>query len=815
MRIIFHPFDFQYKIRNNQALVYLYGKLPDGKTICVIVPHEPFFYAKIKDIAAMREKLLVLSVSLGNEQGKITRWQEVEKELLGKKEQFYQIFTTVPKAVPPLSRELEQMGIPCYEKDILFVHRFLRDTGILPFGEVEAEGEFRTDMELRVPAFFASSVIPQSHAVLKKLKVLALDIETYAKTRIIDMVKNPILMVAFSGIDEQGKIFKKLLTWKHFQHSLEYVEIVSDEAALLKRVHDILLEYQPDALATYNGDGFDLPYLKIRADKWKVPLTVGLDFSAVVAGEDSKIAGMLHLDLHQFVRRIFGRNMKTDSYSLDNVAGELLGHGKHKVDLDILHRVWDNEPEKLEEFCRYNMHDADLTLQLCQKLLPDMIEFSQITGLPTFDGIRQSFSRLVEAYILKRAGEFNVLAPNKPVAQQIDQRMDQQYEGGFVYQPTPGVYQNIVVFDFRSLYPTVISAHQIGPETLQCDCCKENTVPGFPEYWFCRKKKGFLPLILEELIARRADVKRLVKQAEGREKNMLEARSYALKLLANAFYGYLGFYGARWYSFASARATTAYARNYIQSTIEKAQQAGFQVIYADTDSCFLLLGSQELGKASAFMESINRHLPGQMELELEGHYRRGLFVALKGGDKGGSDKGAKKKYALLRDNGSLKITGFETVRRNWSALAKDVQKDVLLLVLEEKTQEALQYVRQVVEELKQGRITTERLVIKTKLTRGLGDYSSIGPHVMVARRMQEKGYPVGAGTMVLYVIQQGVGIIRDRAALPEDVPAGKYDGDYYLKHQIIPAVESIFAVFGISEDELFSESKQTGLGKYF
>src|SRR3989338_4728044 len=103
-----------------------------------------------------------------------------------------------------------------------------------------------------------------------------------------------------------------------------------------------------------------------------------------------------------------------------------------------------------------------------------------------------------------------------------------------------------------------------------------------------------------------------------------------------------------------------------------------------------------------------------MELECEGYFPRGLFVAVKG-----TDLGAKKKYALLRESGSLKIVGFETIRRNWSFLAKEIQEKVLQLVLEDKAEEAFTQVIQIITELKEGKIDLSKLVIRTQIPREL------------------------------------------------------------------------------------------------
>src|SRR3989338_2816687 len=823
MKLRFYPYDFDYKRQQDKTIAYLYGKQENGTKVCVLHAHEPFFYAKVHDAdkAVVEKKLKQLSIAGGNEEpARIIRWEEVEKELVGKKQTFWKIFVNYPKAVPLIAEELQSWGLACYEKDILFVHRYLRDTGILPATLVEAEGDFADEPSLRVPAFRAEKIRSISPDLLHHWKILALDIETYAEKKEIDPYKNPILMIAFSGIDENNAAFQKVITWKTFPHTLPFVEHVKDEAALLHRCREIISSYEPDILTGYFSDGFDLPYLKIRAEKLNVPFALSLDGSPILTTAnfrdgESRLKGLLHLDMLKFVKYIFGTNLKTDTYSLDAVASELLGHKKHVVNLDNLANVWNNEPEKLAEFCAYNLHDANLTLQLCQKLLPDMLEFTKLIGLPTNDVIRMRFSRLVENYILKRAMEFNVLAPNKPPRYELEQRMDEHVQGAFVYEPTPGLYENIAVFDFRSLYPSIITAHNIGPEGFRCSCCKsqeEARVPERPEYWFCGKEKKFLPTVLNDIVSRRAEIKKFLKEkkAAGEDAGLLESRSYALKLLANSFYGYLGFFGARWYCKECADATTAYARNYIKSTIGKAREEGFGVIYSDTDSCFLALKEKSLDEALSFMKNINEALPSQMELECEGLYPSGIFVAIKG-----REKGAKKKYALLSDKGKLKITGFETVRRNWSPIAKEVQEKVLRLVLEKKVDEAVLYVKETVKELKQGKIPLKKVLIRTQISRELSQYSALAPHVAIGWQLRKRGEKIGPGTIIEYIIVKGTGLVRDRARIPGDVLEGHYDHTYYITHQLIPAVASIFAVLGYKEEELFAESSQKGLGSFF
>ncbi len=821
MEITFYPFDFEYKIKQGKVLVYLYSRTKDGKKICVIHEHQPFFYAlypsNSKEIIEKIQSVVVQNYDLP---AKVISVEIVEKELIGKKQSFLKIYVNYPKAVPLIAKEIESWGITCYERDVLFIHRYLRDLQLLPMMETKAQGEYIILEQMRLPVFEAVKIEQSQPKSSHNWKILSLDIETYALKKEIDSTNNPILMVGFYGIDSSGKVFEKVITWKKFTTDKPYIEFVQNEKELLEKIKEIILNYDPDILTGYFSDGFDLPYIKTRARVLKVSLDIGSDYSELFApiqdGRDSesKIAGTLHIDILKFIKYIFGKNLKTQSYSLDAVSQEILGHKKEVVNLDTLSSTWDQTPQLLEQFCSYNLHDARLTYQLCAKLLYDMIEFTKIVGLPLYDVIRMRFSRLVESYIMKRAMEFNVLAPNKPLAKEIEHRQEESIEGGFVYEPIPGIYKDLVVFDFRSLYPTIIVSHNIGPESFCCACCKDLPhVPDKEEYWFCQKEKKFLPTVLSDLINRRAIIKKEVKEAQAKGENatMLEARSYALKILANSFYGYLGFFGARWYCLECAASTTAYARNYIKQTFAQAQKIGFKMVYGDTDSCFFELGEKTEVDAIHFMRQINEHLPGDMELELQGYYPRGIFVAIKGG----SEKGAKKKYALISKDKQLKIVGFETVRRNWSEFAKKVQEEVLHLILEDKTQEAVSYIKAIAKKLKEGSIPLKDLIIKTQITRDLASYSSIGPHVHIARSLEMQGERILPGTLVEYIIVKGSGLVRERAKSPSNVKEKEYDASYYLHHQLVPAIDSIFAVLGYKEDELVSDSSQVGLGKFF
>jgi DNA polymerase I len=294
---------------------------------------------------------------------------------------------------------------------------------------------------------------------------------------------------------------------------------------------------------------------------------------------------------------------------------------------------------------------------------------------------------------------------------------------------------------------------------------------------------------------------------EGKKDPVLNARQYSLKIVANSFYGYFGFSGARWYSNECAAAITAYARDYIRKVMQQAEGVGFKVIYGDTDSVFISLGEKSKKHAMDFLKDVNRGLPSLMELSYENFYPRGLFVMKKG-----EAKGAKKKYALIDEEGDIKVTGFETVRGDWSVLAKEVQEKVFEIILREQdVKKAVSYVKDILKKVERKEIPLEKMIIQKQLKKDIRAYESVGPHVEVARRLQERGERVQVGSMIPFIVTEGKGKVRERAQPVDE--STSYDSEYYVNNQVIPVVTSIFEALGYSKDE-FSRRDQSTLGDF-
>ncbi len=802
-KISFFPLDITYKHENNKVVLYIYGKYKKDKVCVVYDKFKPYLLAMPKH-GRLDDALAYLNgriFTLNEKDIKITA-EKTDKIYGNKAVEMIKIFTDFPGDIPILHKEIKKLDFieKTFEYDIKYVTRFIIDNDFIPLQEYTAVGEF-IESDLKVRKFMAERIIPKSDK-LTELKVLAFDIETYPVAN--DPSKYPILMISLYGKD-----FKKVLTWQETK-KLDYLEILSSEKEMLERFVEIISQYKPDVLCGYYSDGFDMPFIKERANVLNLNLDIGLNNSSIQIRKGrstyARIEGIVHIDVFKFIRYIWGPGLNTNVFDLNSVAKELLNDTKKELRITDLKDTWDKEDE-LTRFVEYNLHDSRLAYELCKKILPQIAELVKLTKMPLFDASRARYSKLVEAYLSYESVKDNRIIPKTPTYDMLKERRKTSYQGAYVHEPKPGFYENIAVFDFSSLYPSIITAFNISPETLNGDCRDKNIVPGKPDIWFCRDYKGFIPRVMTELITRRQRIKEMLKTKSS---VYLKARSYAIKTIANAMYGYLGFFAARWYCSECADSITAYGRHFISDVIKRAEENGFRVIYGDTDSVFIHLGNEKLEKAVRFVQGINAELPGMMELTFQGFYLRGIFVELKQ-----SSQGAKKKYALIDEKGNIVIKGFETVRRNWSELAKEVQKRVIEIILKENdVKKALNYVRNVINKINKKALPNDKFIIRTQLKKTISSYESIGPHVAVAKKLKARGIDIKPGDTLEYIITEKHGSIADKAYPVDEVEDKDYDSEYYVKNQIIPGVSSIFKVLGIREQDLTSKRSQSTLSSF-
>ncbi len=719
------------------------------------------------------------------------------------------------------------------EADVPVIRKYLYDCQVDPLkgyeiADTSADSSADSSGSL---ADFSARKATGEFIELEQLRVVGFDIETYAKTKSIDSKQNPILMMALY-VSQHGNVQKFVLTYgrkKSAKSVHDYVELLADEKSMLARFNELLKSLKADIICGYNSDAFDWPYVADRCEKYGIKLDFGVDGSGLTFGGGTLktvyLTGSPHIDICNFIRVNMRSQLKTTTYSLDAVSNEILGEKKIEVAMSDLYKAWDAQDSvKLDRFVEYNLHDSYLCVKLLEKLFPNILEFVGMIRLAVEDATRMSYSQLVESYLMNRTrakniSKLGIMIPPKPSRQDTDDRMAlPPNEGAFVFKPTPGLYKNIVVCDFRSLYPSIIASLNIERSSMNKSTDPADRVPEYNgELYFAKSPKAFIPTVIEDIILRRVEIKRLVKAAgiagNEREKSLLEARSYNLKILANALYGYLSFAPGRWYCEECGGATTAYARHFIKYTIKQAQDAGFNVIYSDTDSIFIELKAHSAADAKKFVAHLNEKLPGIIELQFEDEFSAGIFVGAKNGT-----GGAKKRYALLSTSGKFKITGFEYVRNDWCDYARETQYNVISILLKENDpKKAFEYARGRVKELYagSGSVPIEQLILRDKLSRDVSEYETNLPHVIIARRMQENGEPVGRGKIISYVVTQGKGPIYERVAVPDAVTVSQLDMEYYANNQVIPVVDSIFQVFGYKKEDFAAQKNQTGLGQFF
>jgi len=318
-KIQFHPLDIRYRIVDGKAVIHLFGRTLDGQQIVVLDDSfEPYFWAVLKrkaDIDKFQEKIVKIEVE-GKQKYRVVKTETKKRTYLGQEVDAIKIYTNLPAGVPAIKDVIKDWDMikELHEYDVLFVRRYLIDKGIIMWTTVEAEGEF-INQRMKVGVFKAEKIEQVSDDSIEDPRILAFDIETYNPFgKGVMPEKNPIIMIAF-----HSKNFNKVITWKKFKTKHAYVEFVESEAALLQRFKEIIDTFKPDILCGYYSDGFDLPYIRTRAEKYKVKLDIGLDYSTMSQRRGNfpsvEISGIVHVDVFKFIRTVMRGTLETDTNS--------------------------------------------------------------------------------------------------------------------------------------------------------------------------------------------------------------------------------------------------------------------------------------------------------------------------------------------------------------------------------------------------------------------------------------------------------------------------------------------------------------------
>jgi DNA polymerase-2 len=476
------------------------------------------------------------------------------------------------------------------------------------------------------------------------------------------------------------------------------------------------------------------------------------------------------------------------------VAQELVGRGKKLAATaarDKLAEIRRMYAEDKSELAAYNLEDCRLVLDIFQAtdLLGFAMERAHLTGLP-MDRQGGSVAAFDHLY-LPRLHRRGFVAPDVGIDVDV---VDSP--GGHVLDSVPGLYRDVVSFDFRSLYPSIIRTFQIDPLGLLQP--GEDPIPGEEGATFAREG-AILPALIDTLHEARS----------GAIGSGNVALSRAIKIVMNSFYGVLGTPGCR---FFDSRLPTSITRRGHQ-ILERARaffaERGLPVIYGDTDSLFVHFeGAPNAVEATArgkdlaatltrtLAEEIARdyRVESKLELRFDALYTRFLMPTTRG-----SERGSKKRYAGLSVNAtgdgsaSLTLRGLEAVRSDWTPLARRVQVELLRrLFADEPFREWLEGLPK---ELASGSLDHE-LVYRKRLRRELDEYAGAAPpHVRAARLRQGEGAGESDSEVEYVVTIDG----------PQPLSAARrapIDYDHYLEKQLAPVCDVVLVMLGTSFEKI-------------
>ena len=785
----FQLLDVSYEIINNSPIINLWGRDANNKKILLIdTTFRPYFYL-LQDKDSDSEKIKQEILSKSKVKSPIINIEDVKMSYIGRPAKALKVTTIIPESVREYREVLSNIeGIKdVLEADIRFSFRYTLDKNLYPMRwykvdarPLEKRTAYRVDEIYEINGEITEDESRINVNPLDGLKIMAFDIEVYNPQRTPDPSKDPIILISIKFNDNNDTL---LLEAKGH-----------DDSEVIHKFIELIRKEDPDIIIGYNQNKFDWPYLIERSKLYKIKLDVGRKVDSIpnpsVFGHYS-IQGRLNVDLYDFAEELQEVKIK----SLDEVADYLGVKPKDKrvnIDWWLIAQYWD-DIEKRNILKQYSVDDVESTLGLAYKFLPFGAQLSIISGLPMDQVVAASVAFRLEARLMREAKKKGELMPNR-----IERNIE-SYMGAVVLKPEPGIHENVAVLDFASMYPSIMVKYNVGPDTLLNDkdeCKVKNKAPEV-NHEFCADNPAFMRLVLERFLKWRSEIKKIMKSYEegSPEYNLLNERQKAIKVLANASYGYLGWAAARWYCRSCAEAITAWGRDLISQTINFARSIGLKVYYGDTDSIFVDNNKEKIDQVINWITKVL-----EFDIKVDKVYKRVFFTE------------AKKRYAGLLENGKIDIVGFEAVRGDWSELAKEVQSNIAELILKTANpKKAIEYVKATIENLKNGKIVLDKLIIWKTLTKEIGQYEAETPHAYAAKLMEKYGYKVVAGSKIGYVIIKGPGSISKKARPYFMVKESDIDTGYYIDKQIIPSALRILGYFGITEKDLKVGSKQPSL----
>lgn len=742
--------------------------------------HKPYLITDISKETLMSYEKLVNSQEF-------VSIEEIEKLdlLTGKMNKYSQIFGKTPLSIGGAPQSMRNIISPAYEADIRYHLNYISDRGLTPgtyynviSGQLvpkkmnipkeikkELDNSFKGEHSERLDMM--NEYMPLLFQPIPDILRCAFDIEVGSEKSKMPNTSNPLEpIISIALADTDGRKICWVLNRDTIKQKSEIKSIeirkFDSELELIDDFLSILVSYP--VILSFNGDSFDAPYLVNRALKLGMEK---VDIPIILRRREASFSTGIHLDLLQFFKqasiRLYAFSGKYESASLDSLSKSLLGKGK------LEHPdTWINEMD-FETLVKYNVLDAELTLQLSQfdnQIVMNLIFIiMRITKMPIYDVTRSPVSRWLHMWLVYEHRKRNYLIPRKEdilmskgSVAASDAIIDgKKFQGAIVLDPHPGIWWNVHVLDFASLYPSIIKTKNLSYETIRCEHpeCKSNLVPEV-NHWICLKKEGLFSVLFG--FVRDTRVKWFKPRAgksnpdedDRRNNNVIQS---SLKVLINAGYGVIGSEAFDFYCPPVAESTTAFAReaimeirNYIQD------QMNVKVIYGDTDSVFLYDPTPEQIIKVIDWGTTNIGI----ELGIDYEFRYVVF----------SDR--KKNYFGITKEGVAVVKGLMAKKSNTPLIIRntftkmlDILKQVYNLdQLENAKSEIRSILNDMISTLKSGEFSVEDISIRITLSRKLKEYTTWTPAVQAVAQL------ISANIRVIEEFHQGDRIEFIKSAVP-------------------------------------------------
>jgi DNA polymerase-2 len=757
---------------SRRPVIQVYGRLEDGTSFLVRDDRQrPHFYIRAADLDRARAMGAAAATAVDRRTFDGAPVVRLEVE--------------VPGDVPGVRDRLHAAEIETFEADVRFAVGYLIERGIKAGCVIEGDATAGKTVDW---IFENPSLRPADVGI--EPRVLSFDIETDLNQRLL------AISVYGPGLDEV------LIVDDRGRTMPERATRCETERAALEAFCERVRDADPDVLTGWNIVDFDLAALARIAARVRHPFDLGRDGGPMrlrkaegyFGSGQASIPGRLVLDGIDLLRGAF---IRMDDYSLDAVARQVLGEGKAvKGEVrDRIGEILDNYRHDLPAFALYSRTDSRLAYEIVRKLnlVPLAYARSRLTGM-TPDRVAASIASFDFLYLSE-------LEPRGIVAPSVrgdDARVYAAQQGGHVLEPVTGLHRNVWVFDFRSLYPSVIRTFNIDPLSYVEHPRDGDDLVVTPGGAF-RREPAILPRMLDELFPRR----------EAARKAGDEVASHAIKILMNSFYGVLGTPACRFYNPALANSITGMGKEILLWSKRWFEDAGFRVLYGDTDSLFVqavttdpdAARDEARGLAAKLNTELERfvaerwRVASRLEIKFEKLYLK-LFLP----HARHSTRGASKRYAGLRHGDAadrVEFIGMEVVRRDWTTLAKDVQRELYRRLFSDQPVD--EYLADTVRKVRSGAVD-DLLVYRKNLRKDAEEYTATTPpHVAAARKSTQP-----SGRLVSYVMT---------IAGPEPIDAvqSPLDREHYVTKQIKPVAEPVLETLGLEFERVIGDVRQLDL----